>query len=61
MQGIIREFKPDIFKFKQTLILLGNSVLGADKNFYQRGLIEIIQDPHYRQAPDELGNQAELN
>src|SRR5579859_658463 len=61
VQGVFGKFEPDILKFKQALILLGNGVLGPDKNFDQRLFIQVIQDADDRQAPHKLGYQAKFD
>src|SRR5579859_647139 len=61
MQGVFGEFKPDVLKFKQALILLGNGVLGPDKDFDQCGFIQVVQDTDDRQTSHKLGYQAELD
>src|ERR1700716_1356507 len=59
--GIVAELQPDILKLEQALVLLHDRVLGARQNFHKRVFVQLLEHSHHRQAPDKLGDQAELD
>src|SRR5271165_5733303 len=57
-ESVVSEAQFHVFKLKETLVLLEQSVFRLGENLHQSALVEVVHDTGYGQAANKFRNQA---
>src|SRR5512143_1760543 len=60
-QRLLRELQLDVLEVEEPLVLADQGVLRPREDLDQRVLVELVQGRRHGKAPDELGDEAELD
>src|SRR5262249_8324523 len=61
VERVVREAKLHVLVLEKLHVLTGNRVARLRENLDERRLVELVQRPDDRKAPDELGDEAVLD